>query len=136
MQEVWDLTQPKEKCLHCVRGEFFGHIITRNGIVVDPERAKVIAQIPPRSSKRAMQSFLGKINFVRKFISDFAQIVRPFQGMIKKNESFKWNPPEKEAFDKIKQAIVEAPSLQSPYFGKGFILYTFASDSSLMAILT
>ena len=56
--------------------------------------------------------------------------------MIKKNAVFKWNLPEKEAFAKIKQAIAEAPSLQSPDFSRGFILYTFASYSSLAAILT
>ena len=56
--------------------------------------------------------------------------------MIKKNAVFKWNLPEKEAFDKIKQAIAEAPSLQSPDFSRGFILYTFASDSSLATVLT
>ena len=83
-----------------------------------------------------MQYFLGKINFVRKFISDFAQIDRPLQGMIKKNAIFKWNPPEKEAFSKIKQAITEAPSLQSLDFSKSFILYTFTSDSSLAVALT
>ena len=83
-----------------------------------------------------MQYFLGKINFVRKFISDFAQIVRPLQRMLKKNVVFKWNMPEKEAFEKIKKAIAKAPSLQSPDFSRGFILYTFASDSSLADVLT
>lgn len=38
-----------------------------------------------------MQSFLGKINFVRKFILDFEQIVKPLQNMIKKDVLFKWN---------------------------------------------
>ena len=117
-------------------GNLLGHIITKQGIVVDLERVKAIAQIPLPRSKKTMQYFLGKINFVRKFISDFAQIVKPLQGMIKNNAMFQWNLSEREAFDKIKQAIAEAPSLQSPDFGKGFILYTFASDSSLVAVLT
>ena len=56
--------------------------------------------------------------------------------MIKKNASFKWNSPKKEAFNNIKQAIVKVPSLHNPDFSKGFILYTFALDSSLAAILT
>ena len=56
--------------------------------------------------------------------------------MIKKNANFKWNPPKKEAFNNIKRAIAEAPTLHSLDFNKGFILYTFGSDSSLAAILT
>ena len=56
--------------------------------------------------------------------------------MIKKNATFKWNQPEKEAFDQIKKAIAEAPSLQSPDFDRDFSLYTFTSNSSLAAVLT
>lgn len=104
--------------------------------MVDQERAKAIAQISPPSSKKAMQSFIEKINLLRKFLLDFTQIVKPLQGMIKKNTNFKWNSPKKEAFDNIKQAIAEAPTLHSPDFSKGFILYTFTSDSSIAAILT
>ena len=83
-----------------------------------------------------MQSFLGKINFVRRFISDFAEIVKPLQDMIKKYSNFKWTKERREAFDKIKEAIVEAPTLRSPNFDNKFILYTFASDHSIAAVLT
>ena len=43
---------------------------------------------------------------------------------------------EKNAFNKIKASIAHAPSLKSPNFEKDFILYTFASDNSLAAVLT
>ena len=49
-----------------------------------------------------MQSFLGKINFVRRFIYDFTEIVKPLQEMIKKDSNFKWKKERKDAFDKIK----------------------------------
>jgi hypothetical protein len=62
-------------------------------------------------NKKAMQSFLGKINFVRRFIFDFAEIIKPLQEMIKKYSIFKWSKERKEAFEKIKEAIVEAPTL-------------------------
>ena len=83
-----------------------------------------------------MQSFMGTINFVRRFVPDFAQIVKPLQQMVKQNEQFKWIEIEKNAFSKIKTAVAHAPSLKSPDFDKYFILYTFASDDSLAAVLT
>jgi hypothetical protein len=43
---------------------------------------------------------------------------------------------EKGAFENIKTVIANAPSLQSPDFSKDFLLYTFASDHSLAAVLT
>lgn len=61
-------------------GNLLGHIITKNEITIDPDRIKAIAQIPQPSTKKDMKSFLGKINFLRKFISNFVQIVKPLRG--------------------------------------------------------
>eukprot|EP00253_Pinus_taeda_P034569 PITA_34569 len=56
--------------------------------------------------------------------------------MIKKNSNFKWGLEEHEAFNMIKQAIINAPSLATPNFSESFILYTFALEKSYVAILT
>lgn len=56
--------------------------------------------------------------------------------MIKKNPLFKWGQEEYEAFNLIKQAIVNATSLATPNFSDPFILYTFPSDKSYDMILT
>ena len=56
--------------------------------------------------------------------------------MIKKDAIFNWGQTEKESFQKILEAISEAPSLLSLDFNKDFILYTFASDISYAAVLT
>ena len=55
--------------------------------------------------------------------------------MVKQSVQFKWIDLEKSAFNKIKTAIAHAPSLKSPNFEKDFILYTFSSDNSLVAVL-
>ena len=83
-----------------------------------------------------MQSFMGTINFVWRFVSNFAQIVKALQQMVKQSVQFKWTDIEKNAFSKIKTSIAHAPSLKSPNFKKDFILYTFASNDSLEAVLT
>ena len=83
-----------------------------------------------------MQSFLGRINFAKRFIFDFAEIVKPIQEMIKKYSNFKWRKERKEAFDKIKESIEEAPTLRSPNFDNEFILYTFSFDHSIVVVLT
>ena len=56
--------------------------------------------------------------------------------MIKKDFNFKWIKERREAFDMIKEAIVEDPTLQSPNFENEFILYTFSSDHLIAAMLT
>ena len=79
---------------------------------------------------------MGTINFMQRFMPNFAHIVKPLQQMVKKNAQFKWTKIEKNVFNKIKTAVAHAPSLKSPDFDKDFILYTFAFDDSLAAVLT
>ena len=56
--------------------------------------------------------------------------------MIKKDAVYSWGKRETYVFAHIKQEIVEAPTLYIPYFNKYFLLYTFASDTSLTVVLT
>ena len=79
---------------------------------------------------------MGKINFVRRFVPNFAQVVKPLQFLVKKDVPFEWSDEQKNAFTEIQKAIAEAPSLMSPDFRKDFILYTFAIDFSYVAVLT
>jgi len=83
-----------------------------------------------------MQSFLGQINFVKRFVPDFSRIISPLQNMIKNNSIFKWGQDDQESFSLIKQAIINAPSIATPNFSKPFTLYTFSSEKSYAAILT
>ena len=117
-------------------GTLLKFVISPDGITIDPGRIESIKVITPPHKKKAMQSFLGKINCVRRFISNFMEIVKPLQVIIKKDIKFKWAKEKKEAFDKIKEAIAEAPTLWNPKFDKEFILYTFASDHLIVFVLT
>ena len=56
--------------------------------------------------------------------------------MVKQSVQFKWNDVEKNAFSKIETDVAHAPSIKIPDYDKDFILYTFASDDSLAAVLT
>ena len=80
-------------------GTLLGFIISPEGITIDPRRVGAIKAVVLPHNKKAMQSFLGKINFVKRFISDFAEIVKPLQEMIKKGSNFKWTKERKEEFE-------------------------------------
>ena len=109
--------------------------MSKRGIYIDPERIEEIKIIPFPHNKKSMQSFLGQINFVKRFVPD-SQIVLPLQIMIKKNYVFKWRHNEIEAFDLIKQSIINAPFLTTPNFLNPFTLYAFSSDTSYVSVLT
>jgi hypothetical protein len=70
---------PKKTIFVVSEGILLGHVISKDEISVDPERTKAILQISPLHNKRSMQSFFDIINFVRRFVPDFAEIVKPLQ---------------------------------------------------------
>jgi hypothetical protein len=70
-----------------------------------------------------VQSFFGKINFIRRFIPNFVEITKPIC-----NESVK-------VFNTIKHAIDLALVLVSPYYSKEFQIFSFASKETIADIL-
>ena len=115
-----------KKCVFAVtEGKLLGHVVSKKGISIDPERIKAIKLIPLPHNKKGMQSFMGTINFVQRFVPDFVQIVNLLQQMVKQSVQFKWTDVEKNAFSKIKTSIAHAPSLKSPYFEKDFYFVHF-----------
>jgi hypothetical protein len=127
---------PKKSIFAVEQGKLLGFIMSSKGMIIDPKRTQVISKLPPPTSKNSMQSFLGQINFVRRFVSSFSEMVKSLQNLIKKNAQYHWGPLENQDFNAIKKAIVDAPSLMSPDFSQDFTLYTFASDHSYAVVLT
>ena len=69
-------------------GNLLGHIIFERGIKIDPNRVATIQQIGLPINKKEIQSFLGKVNFLRRFITNFAEVVKYINNMLKKDNTF------------------------------------------------
>ena len=82
-----------------------------------------------------IQSFLGKINFVRKFIPNFSELVKNITAMLKKDVEIKWTGHERSSFEYIKKDIMEAPTLISPDYTKSFYIFSFASYDTVAVVL-
>lgn len=80
---------PRKSIFVATEGKLLGHILSKDGIVIDPKRIQTIMRIQPPANKKSMQAFFGKINFVRKFVSGFIEIVCPLQLMMKKDVVYK-----------------------------------------------
>ena len=55
--------------------------------------------------------------------------------MLKKDAEIKWTQEAKSSFEKIKQALIEAPILISPDFSKDFLIFSFASEETIIVVL-
>jgi len=78
---------------------------------------------------------MGKINFVRRFIPNFAELVKHITSMLKKGSEIKWTEATRRYFKAIKRAVMEAPTLVSPDYTKEFYIFSFASYDTLATIL-
>eukprot|EP00253_Pinus_taeda_P018338 PITA_18338 len=116
-------------------GKLLGHIISKDGIRIDPERIQAILQIPYPRNIKELQAFLGKINFLRRFIPNLAELIRLLINMIKKDAKVKWSLETKQAFESIKTALTQTPALTSPQFDKDFIIFSFASEHTIVVVL-
>ena len=108
-------------------GKLLGHIVSRDGIRIDPSRVEAIQTLAVPRNIKEIQSFLGKINFLRRFVPNFAEIVKLITDMLKKNSEVKWTNEAKASFQRIKKLISEAPVLASPDYTKEFLIFSFAS---------
>ena len=75
---------PKKSQFALEEGKLLGHIVSAEGVKIDPTRVQAIQTLSIPRSKRGIQSFLGKINFVRRFIPNFAELVKNINSMLKK----------------------------------------------------
>ena len=79
-------------------GKLLGHIVSKEGVTVDPERVQAILELPLPNHKKGLQSFLGRINFIKRFIPDMARLQQPLIAMLRKNMQFKWTKEGKDSF--------------------------------------
>jgi hypothetical protein len=118
-------------------GEFLGFLVHEGGIEVGKKSMKAIDEVVPPTNLKELQSLLGKINFVRRFISNLSQRVLPFSPLlrIKKDQKFVWGDEQQKAFDEIKQYMKEPPVLIPPQLNKPFKLYVAADTQTIGSAL-
>lgn len=76
-----------------------------------------------------------QVNFLRRFISDFAETTKHIVGLMSEKHPFKWTEEAREAFEKVKVSVSKAPTLMNPNFFKKIIVYCYASKYTMSGIL-
>jgi hypothetical protein len=128
---------PNKCAFGVLAGELLGFLVHEGGIEVGKKSMKAIDEVVPPTNLKELQSLLGKINFVRRFISNLSQKVFPFSSLlrIKKDQKFVWGDEQQKAFDEIKQYVKEPPVLVPPQLNKPFELYVAADTQTIGSAL-
>jgi hypothetical protein len=114
---------------------FLGHIISAEGITVDPSKVQEALDWKSPRLVRQIRSLLGLVGYYRRFIPNFSKIMKPMTKLLEREAKFKWSPQCKEAFLTLKKLLTTAPVLAQPDIEKSFDVYCDASSTGIGGVL-
>ena len=112
-----------------------GHIVSGDGVKVDPEKVSAIKREKEPSNAPELRSFLGLAGYYRRFIPKFAEISAPLHEATSTKRIFKWTAEMQEAFEKLKLKLTSPPVLAFPDFQRPFVVETDASSVAVGAVM-
>ena len=119
--------------------KILGHVVNGSGIKPNPNKIEIIQNLNPPTSVTGVKSFLGVINFFRKFIPNCSTISEPIVSLTRKNKNkdkkIIWEEDQQILFNLLKQKLMNAPILKFPDYSKEFIIETDALSVGLGAVL-
>lgn len=112
-----------------------GHVISKEGIEMDPEKVQAIVTLPPPTNVRGVRRILGKTRYYQRFVDMFSEMVYPINLLTKKNVSFQWGSDQLHSFQLLKECMSQGPIVQPPRWEDDFYVNPSVSTHSEGAIL-
>jgi len=108
----------KLKGSKCVFGRrrlsFLGFVISPDGLEVQETKVDAIKKFRPPRNVTQVLSFLGMVNYYRRFVPNIAEISRPLYNLTMKNIEWTWGEAQENVFSILKEALCTAPILAHP----------------------
>ena len=83
------LYEKLSKCEFWLREvSFLRHIVSEEGIQVDPKKVEVIIEWKPPRNVIEVHSFLGLVGYYRRFLKVFSMTASPMRRLLQKNGKF------------------------------------------------
>ncbi|KAJ8773577.1 hypothetical protein K2173_005823 [Erythroxylum novogranatense] len=112
-----------------------GHVVSSEGIRVDPSKIEAIVNWKPPQNVIEVRSFLGLAGYYCRFVKGFSVIASPLTKLLRKGVKYEWSDRCQRSFDQLKNMLTEAPVLVQPTAGKEYVMYTDASGIGLGCVL-
>ncbi|MCO6516618.1 MAG: hypothetical protein J6586_09040, partial [Snodgrassella sp.] len=114
---------------------FLGHIISAQGIQVDPQKIAAVENWEQPRTVSEVRSFLGLAGYYRRFVQDFSVIALPLTKLTRKDVRFEWDDSCERSFQQLKHCLTHAPVLALPDDSGNFEIYSDASLNGLGCVL-
>jgi len=112
-------------CIWYIDSQFLGFMVHQRGIEISRRYIDAIKKVVAPADKTELQSLIGKINFIRRFISNLSGKIKVFSPLLKlkADQEVVWGAEQQLTLDKIKQYLVNPLVLVPPQHNKPFKLY-------------
>ena len=117
------------------RVAFLGHVISVEGVSVDPQKIEAVVNWKPPKNVSEVRSFLGLAGYYRKFVEGFSKIAAPLTKLTRKDVKYDWVDACQKSFDELKGRLTSTPVLALPNGRDGFVVYSDASRQGLGCVL-
>ncbi|KAI4887128.1 hypothetical protein NFI96_019030, partial [Prochilodus magdalenae] len=114
---------------------YIGHLLTADGLRIDPEKVRAIEQMPKPTDVKAVQRLLGMVNYLAKFCPHLSDHCQPLRQLTHKDCEWKWTDQLDQAFLKLKETITNTPVLKYYSPDEELTVQCDASDTGLGAAL-
>ena len=114
---------------------FLGHVVSADGIYVDPLKVEAVASWGQPTMVTEVWSFLGLAGYYRRFIEGFSKIAGQLDRLTRKGVKFEWTDRCVESFQTLKEKLMSTPVLTLPEGNEGFEVYNDASRQGLGCVL-
>ena len=115
--------------------KFLGHIIEDKKVKPLTSRIDGFQKLEPPTSMKALQRYLGTINFLAKYVYGMQPILQPLYNLLHKENDFKWTKEHQKIFEQMKKTITHNLELTIPDTTKPFYIITDASNTGIGAAL-
>ena len=126
---------PKKCTFGVTSGKLLGHTISERGIEIDPEKIRSILDMPAPRTEKDIKGFLGKLQYISRFIAKLIDICEPIFRLLSKNQPTVWNDDFQHACDKVREYLLSPPVLVPPTSGCPLLSYLSVSDMALGCLL-
>jgi hypothetical protein len=124
------------KCsFYQLRIHYLGHVISDEGIDVDPAKVEAIMEWPASTNIIEVHSFMGLVGYYQRFVEGFSKIANPITELQKENKKFFWTEKCVEAFRRLKELLTTASILKVSDMDADFLVYIDASKEGLGGVL-
>jgi hypothetical protein len=112
-----------------------GHIISEDGIKVDPDKIDTIRGWSTPKNVTEVRSFMGLVGYYRRFIEGFLKISHPITSLQKKGVNFQLTLDCEKSFQHLKKVLTNAPILRISYPNEDFVVCIYACKERLGGVL-